>query len=88
MIYHVPDDPELGYLTEEEVEPCPSGDGMCFIGDDCDNYFKVEEADCSLCGADIPQDATVPLCATCELTCRAHGKQMADAARYPDPEHS
>ena len=71
MIYHVPDDPELGYFTDDDVEPCDKGHGMKLV----DSFTHVEEAHCSLCRGELPQDATVPLCATCVLTCRAHARQ-------------
>jgi len=87
MIYMVPDEPEMGYFGEDEVFPCHRGTDQLCVGDEEDRIFhNVEEADCSICEGAIPQDATLPLCASCEGAARAHGKLLADAKRYPDPE--
>ncbi len=84
MIYHVPDDPELGYFGDDEVATIR---GRSFIVTHLGMIVGVEPADCSICGAAIPDDATVPLCRTCEATAKAHARLEVEAKRYPDPEH-
>lgn len=77
MIYHVPDDPEMGYFGDDEVQPLHRGtDQMAVMSEEDGVCFAVEEADCSICGGTIPDDATVPLCAGCVSTCKAHARQI------------
>lgn len=90
MIYYDPDDPERGYFTEDETVTSRFSCGESrYVGDPEDpedEAFRVEEAPCSICGGQIPDDAKYPLCTICELTARAHAKLETDARRYPDPE--
>ncbi len=43
------------------------------------------EGTCSICGQAIATDKPIPLCAICEATARAAGKQMANERRFPGP---
>ena len=75
MIYHVPDDPELGYFQDDEVMLGDHG-RMIVACEEDDVCFAVEEADCSICGGTLDAAAHIPLCPRCDQTCRAHATLM------------
>lgn len=86
MIYVDPDDPEAGYFdsVDGSVRCDPT---IGYFTDDDEPVRFLVPADCAICLGPIPSDATVPLCTPCRQTAEVAGQQMADAKRFPDPEH-
>lgn len=71
MIYTAKDDPELGYFDADQAEPCDCGEDCTGLVDD-DHQAHLEPAKCSVCGGELVDTATLPLCRTCEGTARAY----------------
>ncbi len=77
MIWVSPDNPEAGYFGGDDVQPLHRGtDQMAVVSEEDGVCFTVEEADCSICGGVLDQAATVPLCVTCESSCKAHAHEI------------
>jgi len=71
---------------------CPCGSTETRGGDDgeflrCAACSASLETTCALCERAIQPGGANPLCSWCEGVAKAHGQLMADAQRYPDPEH-
>lgn len=65
----------IRYLGEDWCEDCAPAEDMRFSA-------------CSICERPIDvREQRTPLCTSCESSARAHGRLMADAQRYPDPDH-
>lgn len=62
----------------ERCRECLGGGWLALIDCDDDEWTPVEPADCSICGREVPTDATVPLCNRCDRTARATARYFPE----------
>lgn len=74
--------------VDTEFPPFKIGSKL-YVYDGAGDTIRVDDEPltCSLCDARVPAGAPRPLCSKCDRTAEAHGRALANAQRYPDPEH-
>ena len=73
---------EDGQYVETDHPPFWIG-GQLYVLDGAGDTVLVglEDVECSLCDAVLPEDAVQPLCTRCERTAKAHGRLDAERTR-------
>ncbi len=77
MIYHDPQDLELGYVDEDDVHHSPWGPVL----ETNRGPIALEPVyTCGVCGNDIedPEEAVYPLCGSCMGTAKAHAREFPE----------
>ena len=71
------------YVTLDEIreryEDTPEYEGYDADDEELATYIAVHgyvPAKCSICERELPEDAHLPLCRSCESTARAHARQI------------
>ena len=67
-------DPEDGYFGDDEVLCFDRVFGPVVLVEGV--YRRITEADCTICGGTLSNDAKIPLCKGCERDCKREVKEQ------------